>query len=88
MQDNWITEQDDLSIATDIIEKHINLLDVDEHLPMPKIIARLDNALEYVTPDWMLEIAETFDDRYGLQQGDFVTRRVLTHFLLNGRVIH
>jgi hypothetical protein len=88
MQENWPTEQEDLAIANDIIEKHIDMLDEHAELPMPRIMARLDNAVEYLTPDWMIEIAEAFDERYGLTQGDYITRRVLTHYLLRGKVVH
>ncbi len=88
MQEPWSTVQDDLSLANEIIDKYVDLLAEGEELPMPRIVARLDNALEYWMPEWMLEIAETFSDRYGIEQGDYVTRRVFTHYLLQGKTIH
>ncbi len=88
MQEDWPTAQEDLHIANTVIKKYIDLLQDDEQLPMPHILLRSDSYPSYWAPDWMLELAEIFGDRYGLIQGDYVTRRVLTHYLLQGNTIH
>lgn len=88
MQEDWPTAQEDLHIAHAIIQKYVELLQEGESLPMPHILLRSDSHPNYWAPDWMLELAETFSERYGLMQGDYVTRRVLTHYLLQDKTIH
>lgn len=88
MQEDWPTAQDDLRLANAIIRKHVELLQEGETLPMPRITLLTDSYPRYWTPDWMLELAHTFSDRYGLTKGDYVMQRVLTHYLLQGHTVH
>ena len=88
MHHSWHTAQEDLALAEFIIEKHANLLSDEEQLAMPQINLRTDSTPEYIVPEWILEIAEVFDDRYGLKHGDYVTRCVLTHYLTKNSSVH
>ena len=86
MKEDWLSEQEDLRRADKIIKRHTETND-GKPLPMVEVLDG-GQGLELRIPDWILEIMQFFADQYGIEQGNQVAARVLTHYLLEGETIH
>lgn len=85
---NWPTEQVDMQLANTIIEKY---LDMSEGEPLGLIEVVLNDQAEQIDvrpADWVVELAERFSEKYGQDQGEFITSQVITRCLLKGETIH
>ncbi len=87
MNKEWPSREEDLQDAKFIMNKHndfeelsFNMLDIT--------ITRTDNQLKVKAPEWMVEMAQYFDEKYGDDLGRNITRKVITNLLLKNVTIH
>ncbi len=82
----WDTKEYDLSIARKVIENYAN--DHKEIGLLQCVFNASKKSLSYELADWIPLIAKEFMDEYGAEQGDFITRKVISYLITNGDTVH
>ena len=85
----WPTEEQDLSIAADIINKHVG----ENHgqpLEMIKIVIdkNKQQAVDVHMSDWISEMVEYFREKYGYEHGHAIIGNILTKLYLQHETLH
>ncbi len=81
------SEQEVLQIVREIIERYIDLND-GEALPMLEVLLHENERIEYKMPDWLAEVNEVLDARYGSEEGGELIRQVLSAHIIGDDVVH
>lgn len=87
MQNDWPTQENDLRIAKNIISKHIDFND-GEPLSVLECTISTSKEIDLELSDWIVELAETFNEKYGVSQGSLITDRIVSKCLFHGEKIH
>lgn len=88
MNQNWPTKEKDLLVAEKIIEEYAESVD-SKALGLFEVVHRPDDRqMAFRLANWVLTLAKYFISTYGAEQGDFVTRKVVTNCLINGETLH
>ena len=87
MRTEWPTEEADLLMAEDIINKHLTINE-GKALGLIEFYVDSNAKLAYRTSDWVLELADYFDVQYGAEMGSIVTNKVLTRCLIKDATQH
>lgn len=85
--ENWPTKEKDLAEAVSIIQYYQELND-NEPLELFDASAHQDGSLVVENPEWVIAIADRFDELYGFEQGAIITEWVMTQVLLRDETIH
>ena len=85
MSIQWDTQEYDLNIARKIIEKYA--ADREEVGLLQCVFNVKKKSLSYELADWIPMLAKEFMDEYGAEQGDFITRKVITYFITIGETM-
>ncbi len=85
--ESWPTKNKDLLVAQDIIDKYIDFNDGDELEVYEYVV---DNCLEIKCdqPEWVIELIETFQYKYGIDVGMEISLKILTNCMINNATIH
>ena len=86
---SWPTENQDLNIAADIINKHVNQ-NGGQPLEMIKIIIdkSKQQLIDVHMSDWVLEMIALFREKYGHEHGLAVISNVLNKLYLQNETLH
>ncbi len=87
MQEEWATEVDDLKMAEEIVNKHLERNE-GEPLGFFEIIVEDEETSHCELSDWLVELAEQYDELYGEEQALYVMKRVIGCYMLAGSTIH
>jgi hypothetical protein len=89
MQNEWPTQQHDMQIATDIIDKYTELND-GEPLGFLEVVMsdQTEGGIQIKTQKWIIDILVYFCNQYGREQGQAIAGKVLTKVLLKNETIH
>jgi hypothetical protein len=87
MIENWPTQAIDLKDAEIIISKYIDFND-GEALGMFEIVLTKGDAVDFRIADWVIELSDFFNGKYGPEEGAHITKMVLSKCLINGDNIH
>ncbi len=89
MQHDWPTEEQDMYIASVIVEKH---MDYNDGEPLGLIEVLMDRKekkpVSIKISHWVAEILVHFRDQYGRDQGPVIAGKVITRLLLKDETIH
>ena len=88
MSQEWSTEESDLHSAALIIDSHA---DNPEGQPLglfEMVVSNKTEALDLRLSNWVLALSQHFSDLYGDEQGDFVTRKIVSRCLTSGETVH
>lgn len=89
MQTEWPTKEKDLEVAKNIIEDYVRVHEGDGALGIFEVVVREDKeAPDVHLADWVVSLTDYFQDKYGAEQGDFVTKMVISSCLTQGNVVH
>lgn len=89
MHTNWPTKEKDLEVAKNIIEEYIRGYEGDHSLGIFEVTVREDKeAPDVRLADWVITLTDYFQEKYGADQGDFVTKMVIGRCLTQGNVVH
>ena len=83
----WTTEENDLQLAEKIIDKY---LDYSGGEPLGIFELEIGNgeSMDFRLSDWICELHDQFESLYGQEQGDSVTRKVVSRCLTVGETLH
>lgn len=85
MQEKWVTKTQDLESAQRIINKHLEL---NEGGPLGIMEVFVGEKTTIHLAEWVVELIHFFVDKYGIKQGDFVIKKILSLCLVNGETVH
>lgn len=83
----WLTRETDMQIAGLIIEEYAS--DEGNTLGLFELVVNeREKKMNFRIAHWVRMLTEQFTFMYGENQGDYVTRRVLSDCLRHGSTIH
>ncbi len=84
---DWQTMEQDVSLAHEVITRHH---DGDGPLSvyLQEATISLEGSIDIKQADWVVELQEQYELKYGEEKGDEVLKRVLTALLTHGTTIH
>lgn len=88
MQSKWLTKEKDLEAAKNIIEEYVRIHEGDTLGIFEVTVRENKEAPDVHLAEWVVNIADYFQEKYGPEQGDFVTKMVISRCLTQGNVIH
>ncbi len=87
MEITWQTKDKDLALAQDILHQHYADAEGYE-VGFQEILFNPDGDIQVQRADWVIELEETFEAKYGLKEGRTISQRVMTALLTQGHDIH
>lgn len=88
MNQDWPTRESDLKTALVIMEEYANERE-SESLGLFEIVVDADKKrMDFCLSGWVVILARHFASLYGVNQGDVITRQVITCCLTQGETLH
>ena len=88
MKKNWPTQEKDMTIAQLIIEQYANANDNDALGLFELVVDQKEKCMSFQLSPWVVILAKQFNELYGAEQGDLVTRHVISRCLTGTETIH
>lgn len=88
MKKNWPTQEKDMTIAWLIIEKYAYENNSDALGLFELVVDEKANRVNFKLCSWVVTLASQFMALYGSEQGDLVTRLVISRCLTGAETIH
>lgn len=86
MTNTWTTEQQDMYFARQVIAEHGG---EDTLLGIFEMEMDIEGHLKQVRlSPWVMILIKHFRKVYGEEQGDFVTKKVMSCCMVNGQTVH
>lgn len=86
MLPKWTTEASDWKIAQSVIEKH-SVMNGGEPLGIVDVVVS-DDEIGYEVSNWIKELTDIFCQKYGRQQGEVITKLIVSRCMTRGHTIH
>jgi hypothetical protein len=88
MSKDWLTKEEDLQAAAEIIDEY-DMLNEGEPIALLNIVFKGEGKeFDVHVSDMVVDITDYFIKRYGVDNGRAIASKVLTKFLLAGHTIH
>lgn len=88
MKKKWPTKVKDLSVAQHIIEQYAEDKD-SEVLGLFELVFNVkEKRLNFQLASWVVNLAKKFNAIYGAEDGDTITRHVISHCLIQDETLH
>ena len=88
MNNNWPTKEKDMHVARQIMEEYANQHNSDSLGLFELFINKEKKCMSFRLSHWVVTLAEHFKSVYGEDQGDFVTRKVISRCITKGQTLH
>jgi hypothetical protein len=88
MKKNWPTQEKDMTIAQLIIEQYANANGSDSLGLFELVVDQKEKRMNFQLSTWVVILAKQFKEIYGAEQGDLVTRQVISRCLTGAETIH
>lgn len=88
MSHYWTTKEKDIRIANDILEKYADKRHTETLSLFELVVIEKEKRMDFRLADWVRVLALQFNDMYGVTQGEFVTRQVISHYIVREETIH
>jgi hypothetical protein len=88
MSQNWPTRDRDLQTARVIMEEYASERDSDSLGLFEIVVDPAEKRMNFCLSGWVVILAKHFNSMYGVSQGDFVTRQVITRCITQGQTLH
>lgn len=88
MNNNWPTREQDMFIAQRILEEYADANNINSLSVFEVVVNKNEKKMDFRLSSWVLFLAAHFQSLYGASQGDFVTRQILTRYIIKGETIH
>lgn len=88
MSNDWVTKEKDIHIAQLIMEEYASKQNTDSLGLFELVVDTTEKRMDFRLSNWVLALAGHFNSLYGANQGDFVTRRVISHCMIQGKTLH
>ena len=85
---NWKTKEEDLQIARSIMEAYA-ITQNNETLGLFELVVDITaKSMDFRLSDWVVALATKFQDMYGAEEGEQITRFVISSCMTEGQVFH
>lgn len=88
MNENWPTKDKDMDVAQRIMEEYANEQNSESLGLFELIVDQEAKRMDFRLSSWVQILAQHFKSLYGANQGDFVTRQVISRCITNGQTLH
>lgn len=88
MNQSWPTKEKDLQVAQMIMEEYALRVESSELGLFEIVVNQQEKRMNYRLSGWVVRLAQYYADQYGEDQGDFVTRQVLSQCIIKGETMH
>ena len=88
MNKNWPTRERDLQVAQVIMEEYAKEREKDSLGLFEVVVNQSEKRMNFCLSGWVIILAKHFSSMYGMSQGDFVTRQVISRCITQGQTIH
>ena len=88
MKKNWPTQEKDMIIAQLIIEQYAKANNSDALGLFELVVDQKEKRMNFQLSTWVVMIAKQFQELYGAEQGDLVTRNVISRCFTGSETIH
>lgn len=88
MMYDWPTKERDIALARKLIAQYSEEHDTERLGLFELSTDEYERKFEFRIAPWVLGLAGRFLQLYGPERGDIITRKVLTHCLVNGESVH
>ena len=88
MNKNWPTKNKDMHIAHLIMEAYANKQDSESLGLFELVVNQEEKRMNFRLSNWVLALAQQFNDMYGAHQGDYVIRQVISRCMVQGQTLH
>lgn len=87
-KNNWITKEKDLHIARTIMEAYAVTNDSEVLGLFELVVDTAAKSMDFRLSEWVVALATKFHTMYGADQGELVTRLVITSCMTEGQILH
>lgn len=88
MNQNWPTKERDLQTARVIMEEYATEHESDSLGLFEIVFDQSEKRMNFQLSGWVVILAKHFASVYGAQQGDYVTRQVISSCITEGQTVH
>jgi len=88
MNKSWPTKKEDMQIATVIMEEYARKKETATISLFELVVDEQEKRMDFRLADWVVVLALQFKEMYGVNQGDDVTRLVISQCLIQGETMH
>jgi hypothetical protein len=84
---NWLTRADDIKFAEETISRYIELNE-GEPIGLFEVVIKPNDSVDICVADWVIELSDHFDQKYGKELGIFITKKIVSRCLAQGETMH
>jgi hypothetical protein len=88
MDSKWPTKEKDMYLAQLIMEEFADKQNSDSLGLFELVVSQEEKRMNFRLSNWVLAIAKQFNHMYGVNQGDYVTRQVISRCMTQGQTLH
>ncbi len=88
MDKNWPTKVRDMHVAQLIMEEYARDQESSSLGLFELVVNQEEKRMNFRLANWVLVLAEHFNSIYGVTQGDFITRQIITHCITQDHTLH
>lgn len=85
---NWPTKDKDMHIAQLIMEEYASKQRSEALGLFELVVDQGEKRMNFRLSNWVLILAQQFKAMYGANQGDYVTRQVISRCMTQGQTLH
>ena len=88
MSSNWPTKEKDLQSAQVIMEEFAKLENTESLGLFELVVDQKEKRMNFRLANWVVTLANHYNNLYGSTQGDYVTRQVISRCITQGETLH
>lgn len=88
MSQNWPTREQDLQTARLIMEEYANERDSTSLGLFEIVVDQMEKRMNFRLSGWVMILAKHFVSTYGANQGNFITRQVISRCITQDATLH
>lgn len=88
MNKNWPTQDKDMHVARLIMEEYAHQQNIEALGLFELVVSHEEKRMNFRLSTWVLALAQYFNETYGAEQGELITRLVISRCLVQNHTIH
>lgn len=88
MNKSWPTKDKDMHIAQLIMEEYASQQNTESLGLFELVVDQEEKRMNFRLSNWVLALVRQFNAMYGANQGDHITRLVISRCMVQGQTLH
>jgi hypothetical protein len=88
MSQQWPTQDQDMKTAKEVIEAYAMANQSDSVELFELVVDKEKKQMGFCLSAWVMVLAKYFNETYGPNQGEFITRQILSSCITQGHTVH